>query len=484
VAELDGPIRGARQVGLSTLGRHLSLVYNSRAFSRQVMRSVSLSMAVVLLGCSFMLGQSQYKVLWSFTGYPNDGEFPVANLIMDKSGNLYGTTKGGGSYGYGTVFKLSPNQDGTWTEAILYSFCTQNINNRCQDGGSPQAGLGFDAQGNLYGTTVYGGTVLCFQDSEGCGTVFELSPQGGSWTETVLYSFCTNKGNNVCLDGNLPLSQLTLDSSGNLYGTTEYGGTGTSAAGTVFELSPNGNGWIESVLYTFCSGGGYPACPDGAVPLAGVAFDKAGNLYGTTESGGTNNVHGAGVVFKLSPGANGWAETVLHSFHQGEDGGAPVAGVSFDTLGNLYGTFSAGGPYGGVFRILAKNGKTENFFFGGGGANGYDPRAGVLVDSKHATLYGTTYAGGTGRGVVFEVVAPEEESVLYNFCSQPNCTDGDGSVASVILDDAGNLYGTAERGGTGTYCQGGCGVVFEIVQQAPKGSASQDALKSPHDEEH
>lgn len=346
------------------------------------------------------------------------------------------------------------------------------------DGGSPQAGLVFDAQGNLYGTTVYGGTVLCFQNSQGCGTVFELSPQGGSWTETVLYSFCTNKGNNVCLDGNLPLSQLTLDSSGNIYGTTEYGGTSVYSVGTVFELSHGASGWTETVLYSFCALGRRGRCPDGGEPQAGVTFDKEGDLYGTTELGGSNN--GAGIVFRLSPSANGWTEKELHSFSQEQEGGSPVAGVSFDTLGNLYGTFQYGGPYGGVFKLLAKNAKTEEFFFGY--TNGYTSRAGVLVDSKHATLYGTTYSGGTGDGVVFKIVAPEEESVLYNFCSQPNCTDGDGPVAGVISDAAGNLYGTAEGGGTGTYCQGGCGVVFEIVQQAPKDSAGQATLRSLLDE--
>jgi uncharacterized repeat protein (TIGR03803 family) len=442
------------------------------------MKNVSLSLTLVLLGCSFVLGQSQYKVLWTFAGAPNDGETPMSDLVFDKAGNLYGTTNGGGSAESGTVFMLSPNQDGGWMSTILYNFCAQYSRNHCQDGASPQAGLIFDAQGNLYGTTVNGGGPDCPANGSGCGTVFELSPQGsGSWTETVLYSFCANGGH--CLDGAFPLGQLTLDASGNLYGTTEQGGTGVYAVGTVFELSHSANGWSETVLYNFCPLGQRGRCPDGAEPQAGVIFDKVGNLYGTTELGGSNN--GEGTVFRLSPGANGWTEKELHSFTSQEGGGGdPMGAVSFDTLGNLYGTFSGGGPdnTGGVFRILAKNGKIGSFFFNI--TDGYKPVAGVLVDSKHAALYGTTSIGGTSDGgTVFKITAPAEDTVLYNFCSQPNCTDGASPVASVISDADGNLYGTADQGGANDL-----GVVFEIVQQAPKGEAGRAALKSPHDEKH
>ncbi len=443
------------------------------------MRKATLSVALVLLACSFVLAQSQYKVLWTFTGAPTDGASPRSNLVFDKAGNLYGTTYAGGSAGSGTVFMLSPNQDGSWTNTIIYSFCTKYVNRLCEDGAYPQAGLIFDAQGNLFGTTVNGGAIVCPRASTGCGTVFELSPssQGGSWTENVLYSFCENIVNGGCLDGNYPLGQLT-PASGSLYSTTESGGA--NGYGTVFELSQGTNGWTETVLYNFCSLGQAGVCPDGAEPQAGVSFDKAGALYGTTELGGTNNVHGTGVVFKLSPGDNGWTETILHSFHQGGDGAGPLGGVSFDTLGNLYGTFSGGGPdnAGGVFRIQAKNGKIGSFFFTG--ANGSEPYAGVLVDSKHATLYATTRLGGTTNGgTVFKVTAPQEELVLYNFCSEPNCTDGASPVASIISDAAGNLYGTAEQGGDNNQ-----GVVFEIVQQAPKGKTGQSTLRSLHDEKH
>ncbi len=353
--------------------------------------------AVIVLASSFVFGQ-QYKVLYSFTGAQiGDGAYPVSNLVFDRSGNLYGTTWFGGSdatgcgtyLGCGTVFKLSPNPDGTWTETVLYNFCGDVVNSQCLDGLGPEAGLIFDAKGNLYGTTNGGGTY-------GLGTVFELSPPsppGGAWTEAVLYSFCPNNGNYNCLDGAVPLSQLTLDAAGNLYGTTSTGGTGGTSGGccyggTVFELSPGPSGWTETVLYNFCAAGHDNICPDGVAPQAGVTFDKLGNLYGTTELGGSSQSRGGGTVFKLSPGSSGWTETVLKA---GSifGSGAPLGTVSFDPLGSLYTTFSAGGEHdaGGMFRLTSRGG-TTGFSFNY--ADGEAPTAGVLIDVKHAALYGTT----------------------------------------------------------------------------------------------
>ncbi|MGO9648714.1 MAG: choice-of-anchor tandem repeat GloVer-containing protein [Terriglobales bacterium] len=418
---------------------------------------------VLVLTCSFVLGQ-QYKVLYSFAGgQAGDGMWPVSNLLFDNSGNLYSTTWFGGSGNCtsycGTVFKLSPNSDGTWAETILYKFCNFG-NSSCPDGQNPKASLIFDAKGNIYGTTTYGGTY-------GLGTVFELSPPsppGGAWTEAVLYSFCANNSNNNCLDGAVPLSQLTLDATGNLYGTTSTGGTGGTSGGccyggTVFELSPGQSGWTETVLYNFCAAGHDNICPDGAAPQAGVTFDKLGNLYGTTEAGGSSQTRGGGTVYKLSPGSSGWTETVLKA---GSifGSGAPLGTVSFDPLGNLYTTFSVAAQNpGGVLRLGRREGATGFLF---NGADGQTPAAGVLVDSRHAALYGTTESGGTGYGNVFKIVAPAQETVLYNFCSQPNCTDGVGPFASLIEDKSGNLYGTTKRGGANNL-----GVVFEIEQTSP-----------------
>jgi uncharacterized repeat protein (TIGR03803 family) len=266
------------------------------------------------------------KLLHSFGNYP-DGSLPSSSLVFDAAGNLYGTTASGGHNGMGTVFELMPDGSGGWTELVLHSF-----NN--PDGGFPYAGLIFDTAGNLYGTTSLGGTYAY-------GTVFELTPTiGGSWIETVLYSF----GGGT--DGDGPLAGLIFDAAGNLYSTTLRGGTYNY--GTVFELTPiAGGGWTEKLLHSFIYDG-----TDGNLPYAGLIFDAAGNLYGTTVNGGT---YQAGTVFELTPTANGnWTEQVLHNFGSGTDGSLPYAGLITDATGNLYGTTNSGGSnnYGTVFEFI------------------------------------------------------------------------------------------------------------------------------------
>src|ERR1039458_6316092 len=248
-------------------------------------------------------------VLHSF-GNGTDGIDPNGGVIFDAAGKLYGTTLEGGAYGYGTVFELSPNGGGGWTETVLYSFCSQT---NCTDGDAPYAGLIFDPAGNLYGTTLGGGTY-------NYGAVFEVTPNG---TETVLHSFTGT-------DGVYPYAGLIFDPAGNLYGTTGQGGT--YDGGTVFEVTPNGT---ETVLHNFNNNG-----TDGAYPYAGLIFDAAGNLYGTTLEGGA---YGYGAVFEVTP--NG-TETVLHNFNNnGTDGYSPYASLIFDAAGNLYGTTNSGGTY-------------------------------------------------------------------------------------------------------------------------------------------
>ncbi|MGB7586016.1 MAG: choice-of-anchor tandem repeat GloVer-containing protein [Terriglobales bacterium] len=427
------------------------------------MKSVALRAALVVLLSGMAFSQAQYKVLWNFGG-SGDGIFPLSSLIFDQAGNLYGTTEGGGSSTGGTVFRLSPNQDGTWTETILYSFCQDAF---CADGLYPHAGLLLDKRGNLYGTTYSGGNQPCSFLSSGCGTVFELSPsQGSSWTETVLYNFCSNDVDEDCLDGALPVSQLTADASENLYGTTSTGGpagesTLCCVGGTVFKLSHAKSGWTETALYSFCPNGG-PVCLDGAGPQAGVTFDKTGNLYGTTQAGGDPASRGAGTVYKLSAGANGWTETVLLADrYPFRNGVGPVGAISFDVAGRIYTTFSAGGKFnfGGVVKLIPA-GRHELYWFNG--QDGATPMAGVLVDSQNAALYGTTSVGGSAQqGTLFSITAPEQETILYNFCSQANCTDGAQPQAGLLMDKAGNLYGTTTRGGAN-----GLGVVYEIMPQA------------------
>jgi uncharacterized repeat protein (TIGR03803 family) len=383
---------------------------------------------------------AQERVLHSFNLNGADGYYPSAGLIFDAAGNLYGTTRVG-TDSYGTVFELTPAAGGGWTETVLHNFGYGT------DGATPYAGLIFDAAGNLYGTTQYGGTY-------GVGTVFELTPAaGGGWTETVLHNF----GNGA--DGSTPFAGLIFDAAGNLYGTTYQGGT--YLYGTVFELTPAGGGsWTEKVLHNFGNG------TDGAAPYAGLIFDAAGNLYGTTYQGGTYS--SSGTVFELTPAAGGgWTETVLHNFnYNGTDGNYPYAGLIFDAAGNLYGTTYQGGTYfyGTVFELTptAGGGWTEKvlYSFNNNGADGYYPQAGLILDAA-GNLYGTTSYGGTySYGTVFELTPTAgggwTEKVLHNF--NYNGTDGNYPYAGLIFDAAGNLYGTTYQGGTYGY-----GTVFEFT---------------------
>jgi len=241
-----------------------------------------------------------------------DGNQPLAGLIPDKMGNLYGTTAMGGTYNLGTVFRLTPSG----VETVLHSFGGA-------DGAVPWAGLVIDGRGNLYGTTYSGGDLsLC--GGQGCGTVFKVTPNG---TESVLYSFCSQQGE-TCTDGTNPRVSLLLDSKGNLYGTADLGGT--TGNGIVFRISPKG---VETVIHSFA---GYP--DDGGRPIAGVIMDSVGNLYGTTYQGGTDN---DGSVFEISRTG---AVSLLHSFSDdGNDGFWPAGNLLLDSAGNLHGTASYGG---------------------------------------------------------------------------------------------------------------------------------------------
>jgi uncharacterized repeat protein (TIGR03803 family) len=352
-------------------------------------------------------------VLYSFTGFV-DGDVPGSGLVFDSAGNLYGTTEGGGVFGQGTVFELSPNPGGAWTETVLYSFKGLGFN----DGATPFTPVILDQARNIYGTNSYGGT-----DGFNGGIVFELTQSGGVWSETILYGF-SRSGN----DGRTP-NALVMDKAGNLYGTTVQGGA--YGLGTAFEMSESNGIWTESVIYSFRG-------LDGDAPYAGVTFDQTGNLYGTTAAGGrgTGCPAGCGTVFELSPSRKGWAEKVLHNFKGGKDGSYPYAGVTLDAEGNLYGTtsFDGGGPCqlqgvlgcGTVF-ILKKSGKTwTKQVFRFNGDNGAYPQAGIVLD-KEGNLYGTTIFGGSGDcsenepgcGLVFEV-NPSAAVTTTTVSSSPN----------------------------------------------------------------
>jgi len=316
------------------------------------------------------------SVLYSFLGGA-DGNTPAASVIFDNSGNLYGTTYFGGTAQLGTVFKLSPNVDGTWTKTTIHTFSGP-------DGSNPTANLVFDTVGNLYGTTSTGGS------TDG-GIAFELAPNdGGSWSEKVIFNFPNNTAG-----GADPYAGLTLDSSGNLYGITLYGGNKT--LGNVFELSPSGAAWTIKNLHAFAGSS------DGEYPEASVVFDTAGNLYSTTVAGGTATCS-CGTVFRLKPSGTRWTETVLHSFN-GTPGNGPFAGLVLDSANNLYGTtYETSTRIGGmVFRIdLATGAFTDLHNFAGAG-DGTGPLGTLILDST-GNLYGTTLSGGaSGAGTVYEV---------------------------------------------------------------------------------
>jgi uncharacterized repeat protein (TIGR03803 family) len=368
-------------------------------------------------------------------------------MVFDAAGNLYGTTTGGGSHREGTVFKLAPNSHGSWTESVLHSFTGA-------DGSSPYAAVVCDTIGNLYGTTYFGG-------ADGAGTVFKLVPNSdGSWTESVLYSFTGGT------DGGRPTAGVTFDAAGNLYGTTPQGGNlsacNLAGCGVVFKLTPNQEGsWTESVLYTFTGG------TDGSVPFGTLIFDALGSLYSTTSVGGAGN----GTVFKLHPNSDGsWSESVLYSFTAGKDGAYP-SGLVFDTSGNLYGTTVIGG---GSPNCSPNNGCGTAFKLHPNSDGSWSetvlhrflrhpagtPGAGLILDGA-GNLYGSTVFGGPANsGVVFKLTPSPDGSwkytVLYVFGGKPAANPG----ADLVLDKAGNLFGTTSNCGSGFNCKG---VVFEIA---------------------
>jgi uncharacterized repeat protein (TIGR03803 family) len=426
----------------------------SRAFG-----AASAVVAVTLIMVSSAWPQT-YKILHAFKN-PADGQ-QLLNLTLDAAGNLYGTTYTGGAYGYGTVFELTPNADGSWSETVLHSFSGP-------DGYWPQGNLIFDAAGNLYGTTQYGGdpTLTCeWGYSYGCGTVFKLAHNlDGSWTESVLYAF--QGGNDYSSDGWDILNGLVFDSAGNLYGLAALGGSTTwefaaIGQGEVFKLAPNLDGsWTKSTLHAFNLTDGF--YPWGTHLIA----DAAGNLYGTTSYGGQPGCaphgEGCGVVFEMTPNTDGtWTEKVIHRFDVTGKGLAnPSSWLVFDASGDLYGTTFYGGNFGNgsVFELVpnASGGWTElilhNFT---GGKDGANPFAGLVLDGA-GNLYGTATGGGVfGYGTVFELTPKPggvwTERVLHTFKSFARSP-----YPGVILDAAGNLYGATWAGANNG------GVVFEIT---------------------
>lgn len=339
------------------------------------------------------------------------------------------------------------------TEAVLHRFTGSP-----DDGALPYAvGLVIDGVGNLYGTTQQGGSGTSCYPYVGCGTVFEMRLTDKGWKKEVLYNF---QGGS---DGANPAAGLIADSSGNLYGTTTYGGTGCGfGCGTVFELSPTSRGWQETVLHSFTSSD----LSDAARPQSPLTMGRSGTIYGTTPCGGNRACScGCGAVFEMTPSKGGWEERVIYAFNE-DDGFDAYAGVTLDSAGAIYGTTMGGGNGSGlIFRLTRDNQNTwrESILYEFPYLNG-GPLGSVTLDKK-GNIYGTAINSGYGYGSVFELSPPkagEEAWALSTLYSFTGGRDGAVPAAAVIFDHSGNLYGTTTSGGTGNSCQGWCGVVFEL----------------------
>jgi uncharacterized repeat protein (TIGR03803 family) len=403
------------------------------------------AVSLILVNSGWAAGSE--KILYAFTG-GNDGGDPAAQLTFDSSGNAYGTTVVGGTSTFGTVFKLTPHSNGTWTETVLYSFLGGN------DGKNPYGGVTIDTKGNLYGTTVAGGSGgACSGD--GCGTVFKLTHSGKVWSESVLYNFTGGK------DGAGPGGGVVFDQKGNLYGTTPDGGSATgcngSGCGVVYELSETKSGqWKQKVIHIFTGG------DDGATGSLGLLLVESGNLYGIAELGGA---HGQGTAFELSPASGKWKIRVLDGFKGMPHAGFPYGGLISDAGGSLYGTTYYGGAngLGSVFKLTpGTNGKWSQsvLYSFKTGTDGNSPTSTLVFDAQ-GNLYGTTSAGGdaNGDGTVFKLTTTSggkwHESIVHRF---QNNHDGANPYYGLTLDKAGNLYGTTAAGGSHSQ-----GVIFEIT---------------------
>ncbi len=386
--------------------------------------------------CGFSAQAQTFTTLYTFTGVP-DGSYPTGTLVRDNSGNLYGTTQGGGNsscfnefiYGCGTIFRVSSSGK----ETILHTFTNT------PDGGGPVSGMILDSSGNLYGTTNYGGTGQA-------GTIFKIDAAGNY---SVLYNFQSN-GN----QGQYPIGPLIRDSSGNLYGTTSGIGGSGCGCGNVFKLDTAGN---LTVLYTMT--GFYD---DGSQPLGQLSRDAAGDLYGTDSAGGD----GFGIIFRIDSKGS---EHILYSFKNLSDGENPWSGLSLNAQKkSAIGTTYSGGKNraGTVYRVTIGGALTPLYSFSGG-SDGGNPAYGTLIQDNAGNLYGTASQGGiqnnncqgSSCGVVFELSPNGSggyvETILHSFTGG---TDGSNPIGGLIMDSAGNLYGTAASGGPNA-----SGTVFEIT---------------------
>ncbi|MFZ0793989.1 MAG: choice-of-anchor tandem repeat GloVer-containing protein [Candidatus Korobacteraceae bacterium] len=407
--------------------------------------------ATLLVLAATSVHAQTFTVLHSFSR--TDGWFPDAGLTIDRAGNLYGTTADGGTLGgscCGTVFKMSQRGSG-WVLSELHLFSGGS------DGTTPLARVVFGPDGTLYGTASGGGL-------NGDGVVFNLQPPATAcksvscpWIETILFPFQGYSN---------PSGDLVFDATGNIYGTTFNGGNYSDCAplgcGTLYQLAKSGGVWTEDIIHIFTGG------TDGQHPDSGVIFDPAGNLYGTAVGNPNQNGNNAGLVFQFVPSGGGWTENVLYQFQPGgQDGEYPYAGLVFDPAGNLYGTTTVGGSNGGgIFYELSPSGSDWNFtsqysFPRPGFATAGGPYEALIRDGA-GNLYGTTATdGANGFGAVFKLT-PSNGGWIYTSLHDFNFNDGYYPL-NVVMDARGNLYGITSYGGNTSDCQYGCGVIFEIT---------------------
>jgi uncharacterized repeat protein (TIGR03803 family) len=394
----------------------------------------------------------QHFILHSFGG--PDGAGPLLGVIADAKGAFYGTTAFGGKAANGTIFKLTPSKSG-YSEKVLHSFSGGS------EGYAPDGLVGGN-DGVLYGGTLAGGQNGC---GVGCGTVFKLTPKKSGYAFSVVYRF--RPGN----DANQPVGTPVLDKDGAIYGVTQFGGSSNN--GAVFKLTPGKSGYTERVLYSFPGGAG------GTLPQAGLTIDTSGSLYGTTYYGGTGSCGGGcGTVFKLAPSKSGYTDKVLYSFRNDSDGVAPSAALTVDeSTGAIFGTTEFGGAdfYGTVFKLTPSGSdyiESIVYRFNGSADGGYPE--GQLLLSANGVLFGTTARGPgskypKGLGTLFQLT-PSGSSyafkLIYGFLRPSGGSDPDWST--LISDAKGALYGTTRSGGSKLNCNdggetNGCGTVFKLI---------------------
>jgi uncharacterized repeat protein (TIGR03803 family) len=416
--------------------------------------------AITLMFAPGVSAASKYKLLHAFKG-GTDGTFPSGALLFDSAGNLYGTTVNGGSSGtclYGQGIGCGTVFELTPQKNGKWKESALYRFQGGSDGANPNGSLIFDTAGNLYGTTLQGGT----GNSLGCGTIFQLTPGSTGWTESLVRTFCSSGAN----DGYFPRAGLVRDATGTLYGMTESGGE--NLGGVAFALTPGSGTWTESVLHSFCLVGDCSTM--GAQPVAGLTLDAAGSLYGTTIAGGQTTFGcfggfppGCGLLFKLKRHSSGaWSESVPHHF-KGPDGGGPASSLTFDNGGNLYGTTSYDGAFGSgtVFKLTPNShGRwTETVLYNfRSGSNHSAINSGVVFDTA-GNLYGATDPDGNCCSLVYRLSPGKNGRWKYRTLHQfTGGRDGGRTDGNLVLDSQGNLYGTAGIGGAN-----GAGVVFEIT---------------------